>query len=439
MKKRFFCILMMFVVLFQLVLIPAAAEETTGSGNDQTNTVTDNPSPSDPPAPSEDPKPSDPPVSSEESKPEESNPTYPTQGSTSAAPSEPKPCTHVFGDWTADEAAHGRKCTLCGHAESNSHSWAAETVTVDPTCGEAGGKCKVCTVCAGVLVTELIAPTGKHSFDNTCDTKCNVCGAQRTIEHTFGTGWKYSGKGHWHYCTICGAADTVLDHYPGPAATEEKEQICLTCGMVMMKKKAHTHKWDSTWSSDDSSHWYTCTVCKEKDKSAAHTYDDGCDTDCNVCGYVRTAAHTYGPDWTRTEQTHYGICTVCGDETPEENHIADSTGTACSVCGYAMEVVEETHVHEFDEDVWGFDENGHWNTCMCGEKDSSSAHTWDKGKEKGKQTLYTCEVCGAERTEDAPESGFPWLLLLAGGGILICLVGIVVCIVLIRRNREYDD
>ena len=430
MKKKLSLFLTVFFLGSSFLMIPARAEDTLPEGSTPTTNS------------SEESKPSEPSNPSEESKPTESTPTestQPTHDSTPTQPSEPKPCTHVYGEWTADEAAHGRKCTLCGYAESNAHTWASDTVTVDPTCGEAGGECKICTVCQGVLVTKLIEPTGKHTFDNSCDAKCNVCGAERTVEHTFGTGWKYSGKGHWHYCTICGAAGEVKDHYPGPAATEEKEQICLTCGMVMMKKKAHTHKWDTQWSSDEAGHWYTCTVCQEKDKMTAPTYDDSCDIDGSVCGYVRTAAHTYGPDWMQTELSHYGICTVCGEETPAENHVTDSTGKECSICGYDMEAAEETHVHEFMEDTWGFDEAGHWNVCMCGEKDKASPHTWDEGVKDGKQILHTCGVCGSEKTEEAPKSSFPWLQAAVGSGVLICLAGIAICIVLIIRNRRYEE
>lgn len=409
-----------------MLVVPVYGSDALPSESSAPTSATEAPKPTETTAPVPDPNPT----------------TAPTEGSTdpTTAPTDPKPCTHVYGDWTADEAAHGRKCTLCGYAESNAHSWAPDIITVDPTCGEAGGKCKVCTVCAGVLVTELIQPTGKHTYDNTCDTSCNVCGATRTVEHTFGTGWKYSGKGHWHYCTVCGAAGEVKDHYPGPAATEEKDQICLTCGMIMMKKKEHTHKWGAQWSSDADSHWYTCTVCQEKDKLASHSYDDSCDTECNTCGYVRTAAHTYGPEWSQSESGHWETCTVCGQQTPVEAHAADSSGTSCAVCGYAMEAAGENHQHEFEEDVWSFDEGGHWNLCICGQKENAGTHVWDEGVKAGKDiVLYRCEVCGAERQEQVENGGFPWLLVAAGGAILVCLVGIVACIIVIRRNREEEE
>lgn len=433
MKKKLSLLLAVMLLVSTILAVPVCAEE-------EGSTPSSAPTESKPtePAPSEESKPEE--SKPEESKPTEPDPSTPTQGSTPTEPSETRPCTHTYGDWDANEGSHWKVCTACGHRESAGHSWASETVTVDPTCGEYGGICKVCTVCQGVLVTQLIDPTGKHTYDNACDTSCNVCGATRTITHTFGTGWKYSGKGHWHYCTVCGAAGEVKDHYPGPAATEEKDQICLTCGMVMMKKKEHTHKWDTKWSSDGSSHWYTCTVCQEKDKIAAHAYDDGCDTDCNDCGYVRTAAHTYGPEWTQTESAHYGVCTVCGESGTAEEHIADSTGTCCAVCGYAMEAAEETHQHEFLEDTWGFDANGHWNLCMCGETGEAAPHVWDDGKKMEKNTiLYRCDVCGAEKQAHTEQNSFHWLLAAAGGAVLICLIGIVACVVMIRRNREEDE
>lgn len=425
--KRFFTMMLTLVLLCNLFAICAMAEE--GQSGDST-----------PSQSSEAPKPSESTGATDPSKPSDSQPTAPSDPSQSTtAPTEPKPCTHVYGDWTADEVAHGRTCTLCGYSESNSHSWASETVTVAPTCGEPGGVCKVCTVCGGVLVTSLIEPTGNHTYTNACDTSCDVCGGERTITHTFGTDWKYSGKGHWHYCRICGAADEVKSHYPGPAATEDKEQICLTCGMVMMKKKAHAHKWDTSWTSDESGHWYQCTgnsTCEEKNSYSAHTYDNGCDAECNDCGYVRATQHTYGLDFIQTELTHSGVCTVCGEAMPAENHIANAAGTECGICGYAMEIPEETHAHSFEADTWGFDENGHWNICMCGEKDNATPHVWDKGEEKGKQILYSCEVCAATKTDEAPEKGITWLFVGAGVLILFCLIGIVVCFMLIRKNRE---
>ena len=292
------------------------------------------------------------------------------------------------------------------------------------------------------MITEITPPLTTHSYTNACDAECNVCGGKREITHTYSAAWSKNGKGHWHACTVCGAAGELKSHYPGPAATEEKEQLCLTCGYVMMKKRGHTHKLESTWSNDGFGHWHACTGCSEQMNYAVHDYEDGCDTDCSICGYIRSAAHSYGTDWQKTEKTHSGLCTVCGEYGAEEDHVPNAEGTNCSVCGYAMETVEateETHVHAFDESVWGFDDAGHWHNCSCGEKQFAQPHNWDEGREVTKKTItYTCQTCGAQRQEQAERGSLPWLL------VLICIImaaaaaGIVVCIVLIRKQGKYS-
>lgn len=59
----------------------------------------------------------------------------------------------------------------------------------------------------------------------------------------------------------------------------------------------HVHSAGSAWSTDADNHWHVCTCGEEMDK-AAHAYDNNQDTDCNVCGYVRTVA--VEPDWMDT-------------------------------------------------------------------------------------------------------------------------------------------
>ncbi len=56
---------------------------------------------------------------------------------------------------------------------------------------------------------------------------------------------------------------------------------------------AHVHQWATTWSHDENNHWHACTnpghTGDHKDK-AAHVWDNAQDTNCNVCGYVRTVS-----------------------------------------------------------------------------------------------------------------------------------------------------
>ena len=61
---------------------------------------------------------------------------------------------------------------------------------------------KVCTLCT---------PACAHTYDNACDTACNLCGDTRTITHT-----------------------------PGAAATATTDQICTVCGTVLAKATGET-------------------------------------------------------------------------------------------------------------------------------------------------------------------------------------------------------
>ena len=440
MNKRIFGILLALLMLLQCYTIPAAAmDEAVGISDTPTTEATQ--PPTQPSTEATQPA-TQPPTEATQQPPTEATqpPTEatqpPTEGTTPVTP--PGTCSHTYGDWEASETSHSRTCTQCGSTDTSGHTWYAELITVAPTCKDGGGTAKVCTVCGLILIVEITPPLTTHTYDNACDTTCNVCGLQREVTHTYSAAWSKNAKGHWHACTVCGAAQEVKAHYPGPAATEETEQICLTCGYVLMQKKNHTHQPETTWSSDSFGHWYKCTGCSEQLSYADHTYADGCDADCNVCGYVRTSYHTYGTDGQQDEKTHSGVCTVCGESGPVEDHVPDASGTVCSLCGYVMAVAEETHEHTVVADTWGIDDAGHWQMCMCGEKLGAGAHEWDEGRETGDMIHYICRVCGAEKQEPAPEGGFPWLLLLAGIIGVAATAGIIVCICMLRKTGKYS-
>ena len=124
---------------------------------------------------------------------------------------------------------------------------------------------------------------------------------------------------------------------------------------------AHTHAYGD-WSKDATNHWHECTDAHCPDKTgsvkdtAQHIYDNDADTDCNVCGYVRTIApthtHTYG-DWSKDATNHWHKCTdvSCPDKSGSVKDTAqhtfewkvdrEATKTAtglkheeCTVCGY---------------------------------------------------------------------------------------------------------
>ena len=397
--------------------VTASAEDTPTPESSAPTTATE---------PSATEKPTEPSTQATESEPTDAT-TKPTE------PSAPAPCSHAYGDWGGDETSHWKECTKCGHRESAGHTWAAETITVEPTCKDPGGEFKICAVCEGLLLVKVFPQTTNHTYDNACDTACNVCGAERATEHTFGAAWYYSYKGHWHKCTICGAEDEMKDHFPGPAATEEKDQICLTCGYVMTKKLEHKHKLEEKWTNDDTGHWHDCAGCDEDFDFAAHEFDNECDPDCNICGFVTDTAHSYD-GWLWNEEVHWQTCKVCTEETPQEAHILNDAKTHCTICEAQL---AEEHEHEFSSD-WLTDETGHWQECECGEKDGEEAHIWDEGEEEDDIITYTCSVCQQQRQEEVVKTGLPWWIFLIMGVLVVALAAAVICLIMAGKKGAYS-
>lgn len=347
--------------------------------------------------------------------------------------------THSYGEWDGDEGSHIRTCGVCGATDSGAHSWSSENVTVPATCKEEGVSAILCTVCGGALY-EVLPKLTTHTYDDVCDADCNVCGAKRDTAHKFSAVWTKNYKEHWHACTRCGEKSDIGDHYPGPAATEEKDQICLTCGYVMTPKKGHVHKYSEDWSSDETGHWYPCEGCEDQKDFAYHEYDDLCDPDCNICGFESPTAHSYDETWSSDEAGHWTACVLCNEEVEKEAHTpdpnaAETDALLCTVCGFEIAPAQK-HVHEAGED-WLTDEESHWKTCECGEKLDEAAHAWNEGTENEDTTVtYVCTECGAEKTEGEPKEpgSFPFGIVLAVLGVIA--VGLVVALVILLRSGK---
>ncbi|MBQ6118490.1 MAG: dockerin type I repeat-containing protein [Clostridia bacterium] len=90
------------------------------------------------------------------------------------------------------------------------------------------------------------------------------------------------------------------------------------------------------------------------------------------------------------------------------SHVDKNKDGFCDVCGTECGVA---HTHDFS--VLKSDETSHWYQCTgCDEVKDKAAHTWDGGKiakpaactEPG-ETIYTCTVCQATKTEPIPAPG----------------------------------
>ena len=346
---------------------------------------------------------------------------------------------HAYSDWTVDSASHSRTCSVCEGVDSGSHQWGEPKVTKEATCKEDGEQVFTCTACAKTKL-EVVAKKKTHTYDNACDPVCNVCEAERDAGHKFSTIWSKNASGHWHECSVCKEKKDEDEHFPGPAATEQKAQTCLTCNYELMPKKKHVHEHETQWSSDVRSHWHACTGCDEQKDYALHTFDSVCDTECNVCGHKNDDAHEFGDSWESDEKKHWSICSLCGEEREPEKHIpgpeaSEETPQLCTVCGYLLAAAQE-HTHEFGY-KWQYDSETHWQECECGEVSIAREHSWDEGKEqKGNKIRFTCEECGLERTEVQKSSGgFWWIVLVI---LILLLGGAVTALILIMRTPKQE-
>lgn len=73
-----------------------------------------------------------------------------------------------------------------------------------------------------------------HTFENSCDTDCSVCGYTRQTQHTLATGWTADANVHWHICSQCGLKQDEANHEPGAEATATTAQTCSICGYELV-------------------------------------------------------------------------------------------------------------------------------------------------------------------------------------------------------------
>ena len=120
-------------------------------------------------------------------------------------------------------------------------------------------------------------------------------------------------------------------------------EITYEGNQFVAKPHAHT---PGAYKSDEYEHWQTCTSCNATLGYYDHRYDNCSDTKCDTCGYIRKNSHDF-----------------CGD--------------------------------------WFSDETGHWQMCSnygCTATSAVVAHSWDAGISDNGKTLYTCTVCGNQKT-----------------------------------------
>ena len=114
--------------------------------------------------------------------------------------------------------------------------------------------------------------------------------------HTYSEAWTSDANGHWHEATcehtteVSGKAEHTFGDWkvtqePTEEAEGTKERSCTVCEYTVpevIEKLAHTHKFATDWTKDETNHWHAAT-CGHKDE------------------VINKAAHTFG-NWTTTKE-----------------------------------------------------------------------------------------------------------------------------------------
>ncbi len=315
-----------------------------------------------------------------------------------------KTTTHKYGNWTkVNDTTHKHICSVCSKEETANHSWNSGSVTKQPSCKETGVKTYTCTAC-NATKTETIAKLTTHTYDNACDKNCNVCGVTRTTTHKYKTTWSTDKSSHWHECSVCKDKKDVVAHTPGAEATETTAQTCTTCGYVIKAALGHKHSYTTTWTTDEVGHWYDCAGCEEKGSYVAHDFENACDKDCSICGYTRETEHKFNEEWETDANNHWHVCANCGMKQDEAIHepgaeATETTAQTCTICGY--EIAPALSSEEIEEST--------------------------------ESTDVTTPITPADTTTSDGGS-FPWWIIF----VVVVAVGGVVVFIVIKNKKESE-
>ena len=197
------------------------------------------------------------------------------------------------------------------------------------------------TVCLALFLTiGLIACTTtttsqcEHSYDNACDTTCNLCSEERSITHT-----PNDDDGDCTTeitCSICKATTTpARQSHTGGTATCTEKAVCTVCGTAYGTVDANNHVDENT------DH-----ICdRECGKTDIGTHADSDEDNDHVCDYGCGA----------TLEDHKGGTATC------------VSGKICEICGVEYDTTKNPNNHASEN--YTYTDNGdgtHTKACACG-------------------------------------------------------------------------
>lgn len=186
--------------------------------------------------------------------------------------------------WQSDDVGHWHQCLNANcPVTDNTHKdgYAAHKP-------QGGGDCTQSVVC-GVCGYVITPAQGAHSFTNYVSNGDATC----TEDGTETAACDHPGCSITDTRTVAGSAlgHAYRDVVTPPTCTEQgyTTHTCDRCGDTYVDDYTAPagHTWGD-WQESVSEHWRVCTVCGEKTGRGEHEYTGDADTDCAVCGHVRT-------------------------------------------------------------------------------------------------------------------------------------------------------
>ncbi|MBP3606601.1 MAG: hypothetical protein J6J66_08405 [Clostridia bacterium] len=273
------------------------------------------------------------------------------------------------GDTALGHTPKADDCTVCGRCgdpTGNEHSFGAWATKTPADCENAEVEARSCTECHKEETRDGDIALG-HTYDNDCDTECNVCHAVRAVAHDFtGVEWAEKTPSDCNNaqvlarkCILCQAEETKEGEKAlGHAFENACDTECDRCHETRTIEHSFGDWVTKTPADCDNAEVLhkVCSVCfagseetMEGEKALGHTYTDECDTTCNRCSDEREAPHKYTDE-------HDVICDLCGHVRPCNGHKA--LATDCLTCEYCGEAIpgakhEYTYLCDTECDICG--------------------------------------------------------------------------------------
>lgn len=255
---------------------------------------------------------------------------------------------HNFdGEWIKTATGHARACSICGESGAETpHTSVAIGEASDATCTENGITAgEKCSDCGYVIREQQTVPALGHSAQK-IDEKQATC--------------EESGyEAHWH-CTVCekdfsdGECTTEITVATTPAIGHDypEEWTAGSNGThikVCANDQTHVLTETCVWGTetlhytDETGHYYVCTVCGAAGEIKAHTLDIKNDdaqhwSECRYCGYATE----------KIDHSAASIAAVAISDFVEGQSVSasDVSVTATCECGKVYTVTDGVTVQE---------------------------------------------------------------------------------------------